>query len=497
VSVKPNEFLSGRSAVERLPCVICAFLGEEQQEIVKHVCSTCLFCDVVHCSDKNSLDLPSCMVPFAVLVGVSGDSSAHRHSLEAIVTLKKIGCVIIACGKEIDHWTVSAKSKAFLAGASVLVDCAPAQFGHRLAEALRDALVKFETQQSRRNELMALAKTCKIVGDSPAILESFQTALRMSALSDLPALITGESGTGKELFASALHSLDSKRNRGPFVAVNCAAVNSSLAESEFFGHVRGAFTGAHDSHTGYFLAASGGVLFLDEVGELSLDLQAKLLRVIHERRISKVGSTQEVPVDVRVVSATHRDLRAMIHERQFREDLFYRLSTLTIRIPPLREHKSDIAPLILYFLSRELGSSELIVEQDFVDALSTLDFPGNVRELKNLLVSSLVNRDGNQPLGLKDLPPDVWKELVGEDAKDDNSYTGFDINPTVETPPGKASLAGLESWNLNQRLAAAECEIVSNVLRLTAFNQSRAAQILGVTPRCVYNKVKRYQLTRH
>jgi DNA-binding NtrC family response regulator len=490
--------MSGQcNAGDRLPDLICAFVRSELQEIVKQICSTCLHCGTAFCADLAALNRLNDAAPFAVLVEVPRDVHAQRRSLEALEALKKYDCVIVACGDDAKNWGVGVKSRVFLAGATILVDSLPTQFAGQLIDALQNASQKHQSRQSKRNELLALTKLCRIIGESPALLECFQSVLRMSKLSDLPTLITGESGTGKELFASALHVLDPKRSCGPFVAVNCAAVNASLAESEFFGHVRGAFTGAHESHDGYFSAANGGVLFLDEVGELSLDLQAKLLRVIQERHFSKVGSTQQIAVDVRVVSATHQDLQSMILAKRFREDLLYRLNTLTIRIPPLRERKSDIAPLVSHFLASEAGNTELVIGQDFVDALSSLDFPGNVRELKNLVLSALVNRDGDLPLGLRDLPPGVWHELSVVDVSQATVSADFDTEEKAEGLNAIVNRTENMHMNLNQRLAAAEREIVSQVLIQTSFNQSRAAQVLGITPRCVYNKVKRYQLSKH
>ena len=173
------------------------------------------------------------------------------------------------------------------------------------------------------------------LGDSEALLEAFRNVVRMSKLSDLPVLITGESGTGKELFASALHALDPKRCQRPLVAVNCAAINAGIAESELFGHVRGAFTGAGQDHSGLFLAAQGGVLFLDEIGELNPDVQAKILRVLQEKRLFRVGAGKDAPIDVRIVAATNQDLPHMMKDGRFRPDLFHRLNSLSVHHQPV------------------------------------------------------------------------------------------------------------------------------------------------------------------
>ena len=190
------------------------------------------------------------------------------------------------------------------------------------------------------------------VGESQAMMAVFHTVLRVSPLSDMPVLITGETGTGKELLAHAIHQLDPKRCHGPFIALNCSALSPGLAESELFGHRRGAFTGADRERKGLIRAAEGGVLFLDEIGELDDALQAKLLRVLQENRVLGIGDDQEVAVNVRIIAATNRNLDAMVQQRTFRADLFHRLNVLAIHIPPLRERPADLKPLIEHFLEK-------------------------------------------------------------------------------------------------------------------------------------------------
>ena len=210
----------------------------------------------------------------------------------------------------------------------------------------RKSLRKKTRELAENERFHVLMRTFGIVGESDAIKSAFRQALRVSSFSDLAVLITGESGTGKELMARAIHQLDPKRRRGPFVAINCGAISPGLAESEMFGHSRGAFTGADRDRKGFVRAADGGVLFLDEVGELGSDIQAKLLRVLQDHRVMSVGTDHDVGVDVRVIAATNRNLERMMEQGQFREDLFHRLNMLSVHLPPLRERVADLKPLV-------------------------------------------------------------------------------------------------------------------------------------------------------
>jgi len=216
---------------------------------------------------------------------------------------------------------------------------------------------------------------------------AFKNVLDQLAPTDATVLIIGETGTGKEVMARYLHH-HSPRSQHPFLAVNCGALTESLAESELFGHEKGAFTGAQDRHLGWFEAAEGGTLLLDEIGELSLPLQVKLLRVLQEREIIRVGSSKAVKVNVRVIAATHVDLAVAIRERRFREDLFYRLNVASVTLPPLRQRCEDIPLLAGHFLqlyARRLGRPQLRLSEDAIDTLRDYPWPGNIRELENTL----------------------------------------------------------------------------------------------------------------
>jgi len=432
----------------------------------------------------------------AAIIGVGDLAQSSNGSLETISRLRNLGISVIACGDRIAERTVGARCKALLAGAKLLLDSSGLDFRGLLASTLRAIHARLGEEQKMTSDVLMLARSRGIVGESKALFDSFRTAVQISKLSDLPVLITGESGTGKELFASALHAMDPKRCNSPFVPVNCAAINPALAENEFFGHVRGAFTGANDSRAGYFQAAHGGVLFLDEVGELTLEIQAKLLRVLQEKRAYRVGSNQETSVDIRVIAATNQDLGRMIEEKRFRADLFHRLNMLPLHLPSIRERQADIPLLIGHFVDTLGGIKGIRIESDLVEALSHLELSGNVRELKNLIAAALAVRADDGSLGLKDLSPSVWRKLALTEyvPAPAGSAPQEQADETIPAPIDRNIYA--QTWNLEQRLCQYEREIIMSALKHTKFNQSQAAHLLGITPRCVYNKLRRHHLSR-
>jgi DNA-binding NtrC family response regulator len=247
-----------------------------------------------------------------------------------------------------------------------------------------------------KEELAERRGAPKIIGENTKLRQVSQQ-LHRAAATDATVLLEGESGTGKELFARALHVL-SPRNDGPFVAINCAAIPETLLETELFGHEKGAFTGAAARKPGRFELAHRGTLFLDEIGDLPLALQAKILRALEEKQFERVGGTQSLHVDVRVVAATNRNLKQRVAERQFREDLFFRLSVFPIQIPPLRERTDDILILARHFVEkfcRELNKAELMLSPAAIDELQAYPWPGNVRELQNCIERSVILTEGD------------------------------------------------------------------------------------------------------
>ncbi len=307
----------------------------------------------------------------------------------------------------------------------------------------------------------------ELIGDSPAIRRLWE-AIRQVADSRSTVLISGESGTGKELVARALHDLSVHRH-GPFVAVNCAAIPETLIETELFGHERGAFTDAHAARKGQFELADGGTLFLDEIGDLSLRAQGNLLRVLEERAFTRVGGTDPVQIDVRLVGATHVDLDTAIRDGRFREDLFYRLNVVPLVVPPLRERRDDIPRLLHHFLARHTGPGQPATEfsPDALDWLVRYDWPGNVREMENLVEQLLALADG--PLiHVGDLP-----------AKLRSRAHAHSLDQRVRT--GQASLT--------DAVAAFERDLIADALERAGHVQTRAARLLGVTRRILKYKM--------
>jgi transcriptional regulator with PAS, ATPase and Fis domain len=306
-----------------------------------------------------------------------------------------------------------------------------------------------------------------LLGVSTAIRQVLDQVKQVAG-SPIPVLIQGETGTGKELVARAIHE-QSPRAAGPFVAINCGALPDTLLESELFGHRRGAFTGADRAKTGLFEAAAGGTLFLDEIGDTSPALQMKLLRVIETRELRPLGDTEVRHVDVRLVSATHRDLEAAIEEGSFRQDLFYRLNAVTLFVPPLRRRRVDI-PFLAQHFAEELGAAQarrITLDEDFLEALSRRDFPGNVRELRNAVERAITLATDGESVSARDLPP------AGPAAAPD------------PLPPGST---------LRERVERIEAEAIREALVACEGNRRRMAEALGLSRPGLRYKMRRLGL---
>lgn len=441
------------------------------------------------------------------VVALGACPSPDDIGLEIIRSLKRKGFKVISYEEGAQSWSLGIRCQVLLAGSLWLLDSAKAEFAQELRHILAQLLRAEAERQSEEDRIKSMMKKLGIIGESQAIISAFRTILRVSILSDLPILLTGETGTGKELLAHAIHHLDLKRRNGPFVALNCGAISPGLAESELFGHRRGAFSGADRDRKGLIRAAEGGVLFLDEIGELDDALQAKLLRVLQENRILGVGEDQEVPVDVRVIAATNRDLEEMVQQRKFRADLFHRLNVLSIHIPSVRERLADLKPLIEHFLEKYRflrSGGPLSVAPDFINALAQVELPGNARQLENLVRRALVHKDDDADLNLSDLPQEIWQQLAEQGkspfAQPEIASKRQDIQkspldtPRQDIPSYVVNLLDANGWNLSRSLQHCERLLLEAALHLAHGNQSQTARLLGLTPRSVYNKVHKHQL---
>ena len=305
----------------------------------------------------------------------------------------------------------------------------------------------------------------KIPFKNKKILEIYNTINKI-ATSDINVLILGESGTGKEVIAKTIHNL-SKRADKPFVAVNCAAIPENLFESEFFGYEKGAFTGAVSKKKGKFFIANNGTIFLDEICEIPVYLQSKLLRVLQEKEIEPLGSEKTIPVNVRIISATNRDIKEMVKNEEFREDLYYRLNVVSLNLPPLRERREDIPVFIDYFL-KNFSNNRITVSPEARDLLIKYHYPGNIRELENIIQRAIALCSGNV-IKTKDLPEEVKLAQILEN----------DSNVNL---------------NLNKEIEKLEKKLILDALESSQWNKSKAAELLGINERVIRYKVKKYNL---
>lgn len=429
---------------------------------------------------------------------VNTGAMAGGAGMQVIRDLKAKGFKVIAYEDGAEFWPIKTKCLPLVAGAVQLFDSSRTEFLHDLRKTV-ERIVRLETQiRSEEHKIRAIMRALGVIGESAGMMTVFRAVIRFSALSDLPVLIAGETGTGKEALARAVHSLDPKRSQGPFVPVNCGAISTGLVESEFFGHRRGAFTGAQRERKGLFRSAEGGVLFLDEIAELDVALQNRLLRVLQENRILGVGEDREVEVSVRVVAATNRDLEQMMRQNKFRADLFHRLNVLSIEVPPLRERPEDLAPLVQHFLQKYrslTAPASQKVDADFLEALRQIELPGNVRQLENLVRQALVRKATDLPLSLGDLSVEILRQLLeaGENPAAEKPETTDAFNSETLTE-SLVRVLEANDWNLRRSLENCERHALEFAMKRTRGNQSEIARLLGITPRSVYNKVHKYHL---
>ena len=323
-----------------------------------------------------------------------------------------------------------------------------------------------------RSEVRADRRFGEIVARSPAMIAALEVAQKVAPYPS-PVLISGASGTGKELVARLIHR-ESERVSSPFVPVNCGAIPETLLESEFFGYVKGAFTGADRDRTGLFEAANGGTLFLDEVGELPTSLQVKLLRALQDGEIRRLGGTESMEVDVRIIAATNRDLEGMVQQGEFREDLYYRLAVVPIHLPALCRRREEIPDLVHHFLQRHrerLGVKVTAISPEAMEGLLKYPWPGNIRELENLLERVVVLAEGTE-IEAADLPEDV-------------------LHPSPDRAP-----VAISDHDLSVKRHSAELErvLIRRALERTGGNKTQAAELLELSPRALRYKIQDYGL---
>ncbi len=330
------------------------------------------------------------------------------------------------------------------------------------------------TSKKQPQETSQAANQTDYVETTSKESQTIHEYIDLVAATEMSVIIQGESGTGKEFIARRIHQ-KSKRNNKPFVAVDCGALSKELAGSEFFGHIKGSFTGAIQDKTGQFEAANTGTIFLDEIGNLSYEIQVKLLRAIQERKVRKIGSNKDVPIDVRIITATNEDLVQEVRNGNFREDLYHRLNEFSIHVPPLRERKDDILTFINHFLAKanqEMGKDVSEIPQPLMDVLLRYPWPGNIREIKNVIRRAVLLSKGKE-LDKNALPQEIiFSTLMGEpeESLEDDSY--------LKNLTGKT-----------------EKEIILATLQKARFNKSKAARLLNIDRRTLYNKLKLYDIS--
>ncbi len=343
----------------------------------------------------------------------------------------------------------------------------------QVAKALEKSRLVIENQYLKQ-QLHGRYRFTNIIGTSQAMQYVF-TCMQKVVETESTILILGASGTGKELVANAIH-YNGPRKEKPFIAINCGAIPEDLLESELFGHVKGAFTSAIADKYGKFEAANGGTIFLDEIGDMPLHLQMKLLRVLQEHEIERIGSTKKIHLDVRLISATHVDLQQKVRNGLFREDLYYRLNVIPIHLPSLKERRGDIPQLTRHFMEKickEMNRPVMAISDEAMAALEGYEWPGNVREMENIIERTVALTDGER-ISLTDLPPDI----AGQ------SYHGANI-------PKRLPVEGID---LNQVVADLEKELIGQALILGKGVKARAAELLNINRTTLVEKIKRLKM---
>lgn len=373
-------------------------------------------------------------------------------------------------------------------GISAIVDCRKNDFNQQITEHINTAFLHYQELSQNNLQQNNIAHCDGMVGDSTALKKVINQARHAAKVSDAPVIIYGESGTGKQRLAEMMHKLDVKRSEQPFICVNCASITGTLAESELFGHRKGAFTGATEDRQGYFRAASKGTIMLDEIGELSLSLQPKILRVLQESMVMPVGSDKEYRVDVRVIAATHRNLKEMVLKGKFRLDLYQRLNVIQLNVPSLRQRPEDIPELFQSFLNKyaHYGKCKIdSVDSRVYQILAKTVGSGNIRELENIVRQILVFKQFGHRIEISDLPREIIHRMSFADSETQEKTA--DIPQTIIEALAKGSIKLAEALDDYEKIMLAR-------LMGRGISQTALADRLGVTRRTLYNKLQKYKI---
>lgn len=432
-----------------------------------------------------------------ILVVASGDATrmrtAYDELVEGIASLQSASStsqILLVCDSNVDiAWCCHAINNGVAGFIEYDNDGIPDE---RLQSCLDHALARYEraVADARRIHDGSLADRTGIIGVSHGMARILSQAARAAEVSDAPVLIYGESGTGKQLLAEMVHRLDGKRSDKPFLSVNCAAITGSLAESALFGHVKGAYTGATEPRSGYFRAAVGGTVFLDEVGELCPTLQPKLLRIMQEGMVMPVGSDREHSVDVRVIAASNRRIPALVEAGDFRLDLYQRLNVISLELPPLRERRDDIPLLVDFFVKKYAnlyGKPIEHIDRRVYELLTDTSLEGNVRELENTIRRALAIKDHGVELTLADLPASLLAR---------HGRQMVEQAPVIDTETIKNACQLITTGRLTLPEFIEQCErlVLAHTMKSNEMDHADLSRQLGVSTRTLYNKRRKYGL---
>lgn len=419
--------------------------------------------------------------------------AAREDLIEGIGAIRRVSSgsqVILTVDSSVD---VSLCCEAINKGVAGFLEIHNGQFKpENLRKRLDQAHVRYEMARADGRKLHSgeIFETTGIVGCSRAMAMLLAQSARAAEVSDAPVLIYGESGTGKQLVGEMIHRLDPKRSTKSFLTINCAAITGSLAESALFGHVKGAFTGATEPRAGYFRAADGGTVFLDEIGDLCQTLQPKLLRVLQEGVVMPVGSDTEHAIDVRIIAAANRRIPALVAEGKFRLDLYQRINVITLEIPPLRERRDDIPLLVDFFVkkySKYYGKKVASIDKRVMEVLSRSALEGNVRELENTIRRALAMSTDGEELALADLPESILQRLV-------QPATPKTAVLTKEMVESACSLIATGAMTLPEFIDECERLVLTHAIAETDESHSDLSAQLGLSTRTLYNKRRKYRL---